>query len=554
MRSQGPKLISLLKLHGLSPAALVLVPLGLIACGQDPAFTEKTTYIEPAVSVDKASGDAQAGQSSEINAGSEQVQERSEMDPDGEAVASAPGVDPNDPRSGVGEGAGAGTGNGAGAGAGTGEGSGARLGLPENPVVVPTVVAEVPPILVPTVVAGLPTPVPTSPPAPKVPKAGAAVVHNTQQKAGKVDVLWVIDSSGSMSWAQSQLQAQFESFATALSSARVDFRVAATSLDVCDIDWTTGKPKPNQYCPSAEGISSGKMIGGAMVGPEQGRFVVDPVGGKSVLTAGSDFVSTFARLAKIGTGGSNLEHGLTAARMALEKSKSGVNSGFLRSDAYLSVVVLSDEEDDGVQMSCEDGAGNTTLNSAGHKDLDKCKKDGASPFLDAFGVSPWAVTLNPKTGKNFTNYKYTPDMFKQFLDQSDIKGPGKASLSAITGLRGSNGSIICNNPDLGSKGPKEAGTSYVKAAQLTGGVVENICNSKWDQLLANVGKNVGELANQIALPAGKIPFSGTLEVFVDGVKWPASDYSYKADGNFLVFKKIPSSSASLQVKYKETVY
>jgi hypothetical protein len=534
LRSSGPKVISLFRKHGMSVAACALIPLGMVACGQDPAFTEKTSYLEPSVSVDKKSGDAQAGQGAEINAGKEQVKERSEMSPDGEAVASAPGIDPNGPRTGVGEG----SGTNSGVVPGT---DGTRPGVGETPVKPPVVVV-------------LPTPVATQPPGTHNPKAGAAVVFNTQQREGKVDILWIVDSSGSMDWAQNQLQKQFESFASALSSAKVDFRVAATSLDVCDIDWSSGKPKPNEYCPISDTISPGKMMNGLMVGPAQGRFVQDPGSQKSVLTRGPDFVESFTRMAKMGTSGSSLEHGLTAARMAIEKAKSGVNAGFLRSDAYLSVVVLSDEEDDGVQMSCEDGFGNTTLNANGQKDLEACKKGGTSPYLDAFGVAPFAVTLNSKTNKNFTNYKYTPDMFKQFLDKSDIKGPGKASVSAITGLKDAQGNIVCNNPDIGDKGPKEAGTAYIRAAQLTGGVVENICNNQWDKLLSNVGKNVGELANQIALPSGKIPFAGTLEVIVDGVNWAASDFSYKADGNFLVFKKTPASGVSIQVKYKETTY
>jgi hypothetical protein len=333
----------------------------------------------------------------------------------------------------------------------------------------------------------------------------------------------------------------------------VDFRVAATSLDVCDIDWVNGKPKPNQHCPVVDGISPGQNIGGVMVGPEQGRFVVDGQSGKSVLTPGSDFVSAFTRLAKLGTAGSNLEHGLTAARMAVEKSLSGVNKNFLRSDAFLSVVVLSDEEDDGVQMSCEDGFGNTTLGADGKKDLNACKKGGNSPFLDAFGVAPWAVTTNTSTNKPFTTYKYTAADFKAYLDQSSVKGKGRANVNAITGLRGNDGKIICNNPELGNGGPKEAGTSYVRAAQMTGGVVENICNTKWNELLANVGKNVGELANQIALPAGKVPYPGTLEVWVDNQKWSSADFSYKADGNFLVFKKVPASGVAIKVQYKDTI-
>jgi hypothetical protein len=64
---------------------------------------------------------------------------------------------------------------------------------------------------------------------------------------------------------------------------------------------------------------------------------------------------------------------------------------------------------------------------------------------------------------------------------------------------------------------------------------------------------VGELANKIALPANKVPFPGTLEVWVDGVKQPQANFAFESQGNFLVFKVIPASGAAIKVKYLETV-
>ncbi|MCA2960990.1 MAG: hypothetical protein IOD12_12110 [Silvanigrellales bacterium] len=529
---RGFSVVSTLTLFGLAAG-----------CGQDPAFTEQSMVVKPERAAKQASSDAKAGATAETDAGDLGAR-RGEGDPTtGEPLSSAPGVvaDSDDKDTAT---SGSASGGGGAGGVVMDDSGGVRGGLGENPAEIPgsasggssggaagggaTGVSE--------------------------PKPGAAVVFDTTQRQGKVDVLWIVDDSGSMNWAQSQLTSRFEAFARKLSDARVDFRVGVTSTDVCDIDWNTGDPKANKYCPNADDISGGAKVKGVMVGPAQGRLVEDPTSKQSVLTPSASFVSNFSKLAKIGTTGSGMEHGLTAARMAVEKSLSGVNKNFLRTDAFLSIIVLSDEEDDGVQMWCEDAWGRTTLNAAGQKDLTKCKKGGGSPFLDAFGGIPYALEKKAGTNLPWTDYKYTADNFKAYLDNPAVKGPGKFRVSAITGLRGADGKIDCSNPDVPStSGPKESGTNYIKAAQATGGVVENICAPEWNQILGNVGANVGELANQIALPAGKVPYPGTLEVFIDGVKWDASKYEHKTQGNFLSFKVIPASGASIQVKYLETV-
>jgi hypothetical protein len=532
-----------------------------VGCSQDPAFSEKSSFgaqpVRQNPGVENSKGSSDASESDVARRGGQEGPgQRTEVDPgSGEELATAPGSLP-------GEGNPGGNSSGSGAedsvtGSTSGEGnigtgdtdsSGGRTGTNENPSTGGGV-AETQPTPGP-----MPTAVPTTKP---MPRPGAEVLHEVAQKQGKADILWVVDDSLSMSFAQNQLTSKFETFAQRLQQARVDFRVAVTSMDVCDINWETGAAKPNSHCPDAKDITPGQWVNGEMVGPAQGRFTVDKRTGKSVLTAGPDFVETFGRLAKLGTSGSSLEHGLTAARMAVDKAISGINKGFVRSDAYLSVIVLSDEEDDGVQMWCEDAWGRTSLNADGKKDLSKCKEGGVSPFLDAFRRPPYALMQNA-AGKPVTTYKFTADMWKAYMEKPNVKGPGKFRLSAITGMRGSNGKIFCDLPDAspGSRTnskPLEAGTNYIKAAQLTGGVVENICAPEWDTILSNIGVNIGELANKIPLPTGKIPFPGSLQVWVDGVKLEATKFTYETEGNFLSFKQTPASGAKIRVKYLETL-
>ncbi|MBM3381151.1 MAG: hypothetical protein FJY29_01780 [Betaproteobacteria bacterium] len=361
----------------------------------------------------------------------------------------------------------------------------------------------------------------------------------------------MVDSSGSMAWAQSQLKNKFQSFAKKLKETRVDFQVGITSLDVCKVDDSTGYPVPDALCPSASYIPSGSKVGNKIVGPLRGALQADPNTRQTILRDASDFVESFQRTAMLGTKGSAFEHGLWAAKLAVEKAlgAGGENKGFIRPNASLSVVVLSDEEDDSVQMWCEDGYGRTSTTTDGKKDLNLCREGGASPFLDAFGIAPYALMKTSK-GAPVTTHKFTADHFKAWADSSAVKGSGNYRVSAITGLRGNKGAIDCS---MVSNGPEESGTNYIKAAQLTGGAIENICSSDWSNVLSNIGQNTVELATRINLPRGKLPFPGTLEVKVDGVTLAPSQYAFDASVHAVVFKKPPSAGAYVTVSYRETL-
>ena len=388
-------------------------------------------------------------------------------------------------------------------------------------------------------------------PAQPQPRAGDVVQVQLTQPRAQVDILWVVDSSGSMAWAQNKLKSNFESFAQKLKNTRIDFQVGVTSLDVCKVDDTTGFPVPDELCQAANYIPSGSKIAGKIVGPLRGNLQADPSTKQTILRDTGDFVQAFQRTALLGTQGSAFEHGLWAAKLAVQKAlnPNGENKGFIRPNASLSVVLLSDEEDDSVQMWCEDGYGRTSTTADGKKDLTLCRDGGRSPFLDAFGISPYALMKTAK-GIPITTHKYTADAFKAWASTPAVKGAGNFRVSAITGLRGNDGNINCG---LSSGGPEESGTNYIKAAQLTGGSVENICSADWSSVLSNIGQNTVELATRVSLPAGKIPFAGTLEVKVDGVLISSSQYSYDSTLHAVIFKTPPAMGAEIVVSYRDTL-
>ncbi len=141
-----------------------------------------------------------------------------------------------------------------------------------------------------------------------------SVVENftqAQAKEGKVDILWVIDDSGSMGDEQKALAYNFDVFIHEFLEKNIDFKMAITTTD---------------------GSSS-----------KNGRSVCDfrILDATAANSNESQFVKDFASCIKVGTRGSGREQGL-------KTSKSFVNryvENWMRDDAYLVVVYVSDEED-----------------------------------------------------------------------------------------------------------------------------------------------------------------------------------------------------------------
>lgn len=128
----------------------------------------------------------------------------------------------------------------------------------------------------------------------------------------EIDILLVVDSSGSMADEQEKLATNFQSFIQSFTASLVDYHIGVITTDVA-----------NQ---AVAGVLQGDI---PYITPET-----------------PDAEAVFAASVRVGDSGSGLEMGFDAAARALsEPNRSGANAGFYREDAALSVVVFSDEDD-----------------------------------------------------------------------------------------------------------------------------------------------------------------------------------------------------------------
>ncbi len=316
----------------------------------------------------------------------------------------------------------------------------------------------------------------------RVPLTGEGVSSSRQvdefvQTSGQtVDVLFVVDNSGSMGEEQDNLSDNFADFINGAQAFQNDYQIGVVTTDM-DSEQQSGRLRSPRIMRRGAGVES------------QFRGAVD-----------------------VGTNGSGTERGLAAAKAALsdplafdtgvacandaacvmpdrcvEGVCGGPNRGFVREEAALEVIFVSDEDD----------------------------------FSDA--------SLN---------------FYVDFL--KNIKGfrnESRFHANAIVGAR--NGQAAsCTGPG----GEASAGSRYVEVAQRTNGRVFSICEADFGRPLQEIGNRAFGLPVQFFLsrPADR----QTIAVSVNG-QARASGWSYDATSNSVVFDagSVPQPGQTVRVEY-----
>jgi hypothetical protein len=145
------------------------------------------------------------------------------------------------------------------------------------------------------------------------PKCTLEKFTQTIESTKKLDILWVIDNSGSMNDEQEALGSNFSAFIEEFIQKQVDFKMAITTTDTS-----------RSYLKGAMVPGSDAKLNAAMAQANPQKFIDD-----------------FRALVNVGTHGSGKEKGLEATQGFMEK----FGATFVRPDAYLAVVLISDEED-----------------------------------------------------------------------------------------------------------------------------------------------------------------------------------------------------------------
>lgn len=297
-----------------------------------------------------------------------------------------------------------------------------------------------------------------------------------QVTATSADILWIVDNSISMEQEQFKVMDGAARFINTFEAADIDFHLGVATTDV-----------------SEAGAQAGVMVGDTPY----------------LTAADADYVEQFQDRVDVGIFGDDQESGLEAAVLALtEPNVSTVNAGFLRDDARLSVIVLSDEDD------CSDFG---TL-----FDADSDSTDCLAQYEE----------LSP-----------VQDVVEQL--QALKSDRGQVQFSGIIGPR----DLICTTAAPGDR--------YTEAVESTGGVAGNICAANYSSIMEQLGLVAGGIQYQWELTYDAVESS--LEVWIlpaDGADYEVFEdeedgWTFEADPPTLTLHgdAVPPRGASLQVSY-----
>jgi hypothetical protein len=156
----------------------------------------------------------------------------------------------------------------------------------------------------------------------------------------KVDLLFVIDNSGSMADEQANLAVAVPGFIGAMQQELAEtegYNIGVTTTDLYIYD-----------------VSCAPLTIGRLITRTGGEFSTNQVcgpysSGQRYMTENDNLDNKFNCAARVGISGDGDEHPMEAMLTALRPpltDEGGCNEGFLREDALLVVVIIADEEDD----------------------------------------------------------------------------------------------------------------------------------------------------------------------------------------------------------------
>lgn len=157
-----------------------------------------------------------------------------------------------------------------------------------------------------------------------------------------IDILFLVDNSPSMKEEQASLSRNFPRMIAELQ--KIPGGLPNVHIGVISSDLGGGATSPGGNCARPGGDRGHLQVRpNCGLDPMTSRYLVSLNSGKENNFTG-DLGGVFGCLATLGDQGCGYEHQLEAIRQALNGGE-GVNTGFLRKDAYLGIIIITDEDD-----------------------------------------------------------------------------------------------------------------------------------------------------------------------------------------------------------------
>ncbi|MFN7728372.1 MAG: vWA domain-containing protein [Bdellovibrio sp.] len=366
--------------------------------------------------------------------------------------------------------------------------------------------------------------------------------------SGKVDILFVDDNSGSMSYEQNAIANRFSTFIATLDAKSVDYRIGIITTDV------SSASNPARSINRNGALQDGRLIEFSTSFPSfsgTGVFYITPsTPNKTALFANTirrqETLSCEAFLAANPSAGQTSsayqaacpspdESGIYAANMTVQNNP----NSFIRSDAHLAIVFVGDEDE---RSSLYHQTASYALAIA---DLPQALINKVEATYPGKSLKMHSIIIRP--GALSVSLGEASSRFALI----NAGGGVNASYAPSTFFNG--GDSGCLNIQMNQMNVRGSyGYLYALATRLTGGVEGDICASDYGSQLSSIGDNIGESFSQRTLYCanpGQIDLQTPLVTFT-----PANNANaYSISGNIIYFNPnlLPGTQAYLQYSCPE---
>lgn len=315
---------------------------------------------------------------------------------------------------------------------------------------------------------------------------GSAFKQSEDYVQRKIDILWVIDNSGSMANSQANLAANFQSFISRFSQLNYDFHMGVTTTDA----YLAHHYNNNNRSRLRDGVGSNLT----------GVRIID----RDTPNLTQTFITNMTQ----GINGNGDERAFSSFLHALNNP---LNAGFLRPGAFLSIIIVSDEDD------------------FSHMDWQN-------------GVHSYFFTENYNHPSIFSIQHFVDK-----LDELTDSEPGGIRNYSVSTISIMDAQCLA---DLNQNSQKVS-QRYQQLADATGGTKGSLCGD-FGSTLQMISDKVIELSTVFKL--SREPIKESIRVFVDGVEIPesaANGWTYDAANWSISFhgSAVPAAGSDVQIGF-----
>lgn len=325
--------------------------------------------------------------------------------------------------------------------------------------------------------------------------------YNATASGGLVDILFVNDNSGSMSYEQNQIAARFSDFLGELDDRFIDYRIAITTTDV-------SHPTNN---PPAPGNGNGSLQDGKLIPFSNGKlFISSSDANRETLFASNikraETLQCEELLRQYPTGTiptnqmrekcpSGDERGIYAANLSVANH----GSKWIRQNAHLAIVFLADEDE---RSSAYNLTPSYKLEAS---DMPQTLISKVAQMYGSKTLSLHSIIVKPgslKSGHTAeevaekairiheVDYRGNPVENSENKPKNFFNGYDSACLSAQS-----------NQVNAGYANAVRGSVGYIYAlgSLMTEGVIGNICASNYGSQLINIGTNIVNRLSELNL-------------------------------------------------------